>query len=100
MVENDDLVRNVAEFLDEDGSNRALVCHTWRNEIRTVRWRRAEDRRRALQQREERRPPPGRGGFARDQEVLAQRALWRTRKDAEEARAARDAALSRCDCAE
>ena len=27
VVENPDLVQNVAEFLDEDGCNRALVCH-------------------------------------------------------------------------
>ena len=100
VVENADLVRNVAEFLDEDGSNRALVCHTWRNEIRTVRWRRAEDRRRALQRcREVDASRLAEAKFARDQEVLARRALAYANY-AGAARAARDAALSRCDCAE
>ena len=100
VVENDDLVRNVAEFLDEDGSNRALVCWAWRNEIRTVRWRRAEDRRRALQRcREVDASRLAEAKFARDQEVLARRALAYANY-AGAARAARDAALSRCDCAE
>ena len=100
VVENADLVRNVAEFLDEDGSNRALVCHTWRNEIRTVRWRRADDRRRALQRRREldaRRLAEAK--FARDRDALAQHAMAYA-NDAETARRERDAALSRCDCAE
>ena len=100
VVENDDLVRNVAEFLDEDGSNRALVCHPWRNEIRTVRWRRAEDRRRALQRRREVDASRlAEAKFARDQEVLARRALAYA-NDAGAARRERDAALSGCDCAE
>ena len=100
VVENDDLVRNVAEFLDEDGSNRALVCWAWRHEIRTVRWRRAEDRRRALQRcREVDASRLAEAKFARDQEVLARRALAYANY-AGAARAARDAALSRCDCAE
>ena len=100
VVENPDLVQNVAEFLDEDGCNRALVCHAWRNEIRTVRWRRAEDRRRALQRRREldaRRLAEAK--FARDRDALAQHAMAYA-NDAETARRERDAALSRCDCAE